>query len=155
MQADIRNLPFDDESFDYAVSFGAIEHDVNGPEEALREFQRVLKPNGKLMCSVPCLNFYRTLGYPWLVIRQWLKCRKTLRRLWGKKTPFVFYEYIWSPREYKTILNKCGFKVLDLRGYGTSLRSRPARFCDLALARIHFLSSAHMMMAICAKDVQS
>ena len=81
MQADFRKLPFDDESFDYIVSFGAVEHDINGPEDALREFRRILKPNGKLMCSVPCLNFYRTLGYPWLLVRKWLKCRKILRRL--------------------------------------------------------------------------
>jgi ubiquinone/menaquinone biosynthesis C-methylase UbiE len=70
MQADYRNLPFGDESFDYIVSFGAVEHDINGPEDALREFRRVINPNGKLMCSVPCLNFYRTLGYSWLVVHK-------------------------------------------------------------------------------------
>ena len=32
IQADLRNLPFGDESFDYVVSFGAVEHDINGPE---------------------------------------------------------------------------------------------------------------------------
>jgi len=42
MQADFRNLPFDDESFDYIVSLGAIEHNVEGPQESLREFRRIL-----------------------------------------------------------------------------------------------------------------
>jgi len=151
MQADFRNLPFEDGSFDYVVSFGAVEHDVKGPEAALREFWRVLKPTGKLMCSVPCLNLYRTIGYPWLATRQWLKCRKTLRRLWGKTDPFVFYQYLWSPGEYRAILDRCGFSVLALRGYGTVLASSPARLCDAVLRRAFPLSSAHMMMAVCRK----
>jgi SAM-dependent methyltransferase len=151
IQADFRNLPFDSESFDYIVSFGAIEHDIDGPQKALREFHRILKPQGKLLCSVPCLNFYRTIGYPLLVINKWLKCRKTMRYLWGKKTPFGFYEYIWSPVEFKTILNSYSWKVLDLRGYGMVLNSKPAKLIDLAIHRIFPLSSAHMMMAICRK----
>ena len=152
IQANCKNLPFNDESFDYIVSLGTIEHDVNGPEESLREFHRVLKPDGKLMCSVPCLNLYRTVGYPWLVVRKWLKCRKTLRFLWGKKVPFVFYEYVWSPGEYKAILERCGFKLLEMRGYGITLSSRYARFCDFVIKRIIPLSSCHMMMAICRKQ---
>jgi len=155
VQADFRNLPFDDQSFDYIVSFGAVEHDIVGPEAALQEFWRVLKPSGTLMCSVPCLNLYRTLGYPWLVIRKWLKCRKTLRRLWGKKAPFTFYEYVWSPTEYKRILSRCGWKVVDLRKQGTTLKSKPARFCDSFVSRVSPLSSAHLMMAICIKRLES
>ncbi len=151
MQADFRHLPFEDESFDHVVSFGAVEHDVRGPEGALREFSRVLKPDGKLMCSVPCLNLYRTLGYPWLVTSKWLKCRESLRRVWGKSAPFVFYEYIWSPGAYRRILARCGFEVCDLRPYGTILKSPIVRSCDRYLSRIHPLSSAHMMMAICRK----
>jgi len=151
VQADFRALPFDSESFDYIVSFGAIEHDVTGPEAALREFWRVLKPHGKLMCSVPCLNVYRALGYPWLVLGRWLKCREVLRRLWGKKIPFVFYQYVWSPREYKAILGRCGFQVVDLRGYGTVLKSGLTQAPDAVIRRFNPLSSAHMMMATCIK----
>ena len=151
IQADFRHLPFEDESFDYVVSFGAVEHDVQGPEDALREFHRVLKPDGKLMCSVPCLNLYRTLGYPWLATRKWLKRRKSLRRLWGKTAPFVFYEYIWSPGEYQRILSRCGFKVLTMCGYGDVLKSGPMRLFDAVPGRVSSLSSAHMMMAICRR----
>lgn len=151
VQADFRHLPFEDESFDYVVSFGAVEHDIEGPQDALREFHRVLKPDGKLMCSVPCLNLYRTIGYPLLAIRKWLKRRKSLRRLWGKTAPFVFYEYIWSPGEYRRILSRCGFEVCDLRPYGTILKSAIMRSCDRKVSRIYPLSSAHMMMAICEK----
>ena len=151
VQADFRNLPFDDGSFDYVVSFGAVEHDIDGPENALREFHRVLKANGTLMCSVPCLNLYRILGMPWLMACKWLKCRETLRRLWGKKARFAFYEYIWSPGQYRMILQRCGFQVLGIRGYGTVLKSRPVQFLDSAIRRGNHLSSAHMMMAICTK----
>jgi len=151
IKADFRNLPFEKDSFDYIVSFGAIEHDINGPEEALREFLRVLKPNGRFMCSVPCLNFYWIVGYPWQLIKKWLKCRKTLRRLWGKKKPFIFYQYVWSAGEYKNILNKCGWGVIDIRGYCPVTKLRRKRFFDSIVNKIDPLYSAHMMMAICRK----
>jgi len=151
VQGDFKKMPFKPESFDYIVSFGAIEHDIDGPEEALKEFRRVLKGDGCLMCSVPCLNFYRTISLPLLVLKRWLKCRKTLRYLWGKKAPFVFYEYMWSPGEYKSILENCGFRVLDIKGYGSSLKSRIGKSFDLVYGKINRLSSCHMMMAICQK----
>ncbi|UCD49728.1 MAG: methyltransferase domain-containing protein [Phycisphaerales bacterium] len=152
VQADFRQLPFDDETFDYIVSFGAVEHDVNGPEGALQEFRRVLRPDGKLMCSVPCLNLYRKLALPLLVAQRWLKCRKTVRRLWGKTAPFAFHQYVWSPEEYTAVLARCGFRVRHVRGYGNGIRSPLARYCDRALGRIVPLSSVHMMMAICERS---
>ncbi len=151
MQADFRNLPFDDSTFDYIVSLGAIEHDINGPEAALGEFRRILKPSGKLLCSVPCMNIYRILGLPWMLLRRSLKCREPLRRLWGKTLPFAFYEYLWSPGHYRKILGQAGFQVLDMRGYGTVIKSRITKLCDMVISRYHPLSSAHMMMAICRK----
>jgi ubiquinone/menaquinone biosynthesis C-methylase UbiE len=151
IQANCKKLPFEDNSFDYIVSIGTIAYDVNGPEESLREFWRVLKPNGTLMCSVPCLNLYRTIEYPWLVFCQWLKCRRALHRLWSKKCPLVFSHYVWSPAEYEDILKRCGFKLLEMRGYRTTLRSRYARFCDSAIKRMFPLSSCRMMMGICRK----
>lgn len=150
-QADFRQLPFEEETFDYVASFGAVEHDADGPEGALQEFRRVLKPDGKLMCSVPCLNLYRTMGLPWMVIQKWLKSRGMLRRLWGKAAPFAFYEYMWSPGTYATILNRCGFEVRHMDRYGNVLRSPLAQRCDRWLGRMVPLSSVHMMMAICGK----
>jgi len=51
-QADVRQLPFDDASFDVIVSSGALHHigrDMSDHEKALNEMVRVLKPSGKIV----------------------------------------------------------------------------------------------------------
>lgn len=47
-----RELPFADVSFDYAVCVEGLEH-IENPANAIREFNRILKPGGTLIVSVP------------------------------------------------------------------------------------------------------
>lgn len=54
---DIRDLRFDDDSFDLVVCFETIEH-VEEPERALFEFRRVLRPGGLLLVSSPNPDVY-------------------------------------------------------------------------------------------------
>lgn len=50
--ADAMNLPFKTESFDAIVSLDILEH-LSNDCAALREYERVLKPGGKLFATVP------------------------------------------------------------------------------------------------------
>ncbi len=52
-QADVCNMPFPDDHFDAIVSYGVLEHFEEGAEEPLQEHQRVLKPGGHLVVSLP------------------------------------------------------------------------------------------------------
>lgn len=60
--ADVRKLPFETESFDVAFCVSTLEHvgsdgrrgDRPGALEALRELRRVLRPEGRLLLTVPC-----------------------------------------------------------------------------------------------------
>jgi ubiquinone/menaquinone biosynthesis C-methylase UbiE len=45
-------LPYADESFDYVVCVEGLEH-IENPANAIREFARILKPDGTLVVSVP------------------------------------------------------------------------------------------------------
>ena len=45
-------VPYTDESFDHVVCVEGLEH-IENPANAIREFARILKPNGKLIISVP------------------------------------------------------------------------------------------------------
>jgi SAM-dependent methyltransferase len=51
-QADIRGLPFADDSFDFVYTMGTIEH-IREYELAIREIARVLKPDGRAIIGVP------------------------------------------------------------------------------------------------------
>lgn len=45
-------LPYDNDSFDYAVCVEGLEH-IENPANAIREFARMLRPGGLLVISVP------------------------------------------------------------------------------------------------------
>src|SRR5438105_7683323 len=45
-------LPFDDRSFDYVTCLEGLEH-IENPQQAMREFSRLMRPGGHLIVSVP------------------------------------------------------------------------------------------------------
>jgi ubiquinone/menaquinone biosynthesis C-methylase UbiE len=57
IQGDLRNLPFDDSSFDLVICFEAIEH-VDHQDVALDELRRVLRDGGHLLLSSPNRDVY-------------------------------------------------------------------------------------------------
>ena len=61
-QADVRELPFADSTFDVVVCFEVIEH-IDRQDEALDELRRVLRPTGCLLISSPNRDVY-TPGNP-------------------------------------------------------------------------------------------
>jgi len=85
--ADVRSLPFDDGSFDFALCISTLEHvgrdnavyDVDAPREdtgdeaALRELRRVLAKDGRLLVTVPT---GAAVDQGWQVVRmpeQWIE----------------------------------------------------------------------------------
>jgi len=58
---DILHIHYEDNCFDAYISMGVIEHFEDGPEPALREAYRILKPGGLIFVSVPTVNFLRKL----------------------------------------------------------------------------------------------
>jgi SAM-dependent methyltransferase len=57
VEADLRELPLEDDSFDVVVSFETIEH-MEEPERGLAELRRVLRPDGVLVISSPNPDAY-------------------------------------------------------------------------------------------------
>jgi len=55
IHSDAHKLPFKDNSFDACFCNTVLEH-VKDPEQIIKEIQRVLKPNGKVIISIPFLQ---------------------------------------------------------------------------------------------------
>lgn len=155
VRGDLRGLPFAEATFDAVVSFGAVEHDIHGPEAALRDMFRVLVPGGILYCTVPCYNVVRRLGF--LRLSQWLVCNRHVRRWMGRGPDVGFFEYLYTPREYEAILHGVGFELLDLiplSPYVCRLWGRPGTLRRRIVEALHRASPwvmPHMMAAICCK----
>lgn len=63
--AKAEKLPFQNNTFDYLVCIGSLEH-FDSPEVAIKEMARVIKPDGKIFIRVPNLYF---LGHIFMAVR--------------------------------------------------------------------------------------
>lgn len=119
IHGDAMNLPFADNSFDYAtIGFGL--RNVPDYEQVLKEMHRVIKPGGLAVCletSQPTLIGYRQLYYFYF---------RFIMPLFGKIFAKSYEEYAWlheSAREFpnkeelKQLFLKVGFKDVKIKSY--------------------------------------
>lgn len=95
--ADIRKLPHADSSLDAVVSWGVIEHEEEGPDAALREFYRVVRPGGWIFVTVPLDTFEHR--YASMIQTQDPSPRGT------------FFQYMFKPDELADVVRRAGFEV--------------------------------------------
>jgi len=102
--ADVRYLPYTDETFNWAISVATYHH-IQGKEErlkSLRELRRVLKPGGEAFITV------WNRGQP----RFWF-CGKEIAVPWRMKDRTLYrYYYLFSYRELEKLVKQAGFEIL-------------------------------------------
>lgn len=104
---DVLNIPQRDNSLDAIISLGVIEHFEEGPQKALLEMHRVLKPRGVLCVAVPYQSLMRTFfHWPYQLVVQ------SVKKAFGKS--FVFGEFRFSRREMSSFLRKTSFEILTV-----------------------------------------
>ncbi|MER6947336.1 methyltransferase domain-containing protein [Nonomuraea sp. NPDC000554] len=102
---DVRKLDFADGVFDAVYSPGVCEHFEEGPAQILAETRRILRPGGIAIISTPCMN-------------SWLQARAR-RFVAARKPEGDFYQYAFSPKGMRVLLEKLGFEVPQVRPYNT------------------------------------
>ncbi len=102
--ADVRQLPYPDETFDRAISVATYHHikDESERQKALIELKRVLKPGGEAFITVWNRHQPRFWLGPKEVAVPWRQRDKTLQR----------YYYLFSFGELEKLVKEAGFGVL-------------------------------------------
>lgn len=111
---DITMLPYENDSFDSYLSFGVLEHLIDGPEIALSEAQRVLKENGVAIISVPLNNFLWSIE-KYYIDRLYYSILSIniIRKVLGKK-PISYSkneQYKYSKELHKRINREVDYKL--------------------------------------------
>jgi tRNA (uracil-5-)-methyltransferase TRM9 len=102
--ADVRRLPYPDESFDRAIAVATYHHLMGGEhQEALKELRRVLKPGGEAFITV--WNKWQP--------RFWFK-PKEVEIPWRKKGETLYRRYyLFSYAELEGQVKRAGFEVVS------------------------------------------
>lgn len=131
IKADLKSLPFPDNYADEIVAIHVFEHfyrwEVQG---VLDEWERVLKPGGKLVLELPSMN--KILGY----MKQCMDAgkpmvvRKTWLALWGDpdyKSVEMTHKWGYSTEELTLLLEDCGFRDIQSTEPRYHMKSRDMR----------------------------
>ncbi|MFC1977730.1 class I SAM-dependent methyltransferase [Chloroflexota bacterium] len=148
-------IPFRDETFDVVLVFSTLQHVAN-QDKVLLEIRRVLKPEGRLLLSVPQrkgINSARLLA------------ARMLQRIRACES---FFTMDFSSGDLIRILNKNGFQMVKMHGRNFSPMFFPGflsillklhqdsavmklmEFSDVLADRTPFLASN--LVALCAKE---
>jgi len=97
LRSEIQALPFEDEIFDMILCSGVIHEvqDIKGRDEALKEFARVLKPNGQLYI-VDAFTTYKIVNI-FTRLLQYI--------------PKLDIEWIFHRRQLENMLKESGFRI--------------------------------------------
>lgn len=119
MRSDIQALPFKDEVFDMILCSGVIHEvkDIKGRSDALKEFARVIKPNGQLYI-VDAFTTYKIVNI-FTRLLQYI--------------PKLEIEWIFHRRQLENTLKENGFRTTSIEKGSSRLLGTIAMYAITAI----------------------
>lgn len=131
-------LPFEDNSFDSCSILDVVEH-IHDQESVLKELNRVLKPEGRLIVTVPRKHVFSFLDignfkFMFPRLHKWAYCLKYSREqyetryvqcangLFGDVEVEKMWHQHFSQPEMQGLLKNCGFEPMSWDGSGLFTR---------------------------------
>ena len=103
-------LPFDDTQFDFIWCSEVLEH-LFSPLFVLQEIQRVLRPGGKFLCTVPYHGLLKNVGIALLAFE----------RHYDPEYPHIRF---YTRKSLRSLVQKAGLKVDSISACGSQLGVR-------------------------------
>lgn len=153
LQADIRNLPFENECFDLVVNMEVLEHlpgYLADCEKSIKEFYRVLKKGGKLIIEAP-LKPHRIMLNLTKYNPKLRGISKEEHELYYLRNPLLFANTFWE-KDIQNLLLERNFKVeckKHIRFFHEALTERLA-FLDSFEA---ILEAAPIINKLCRESI--
>jgi SAM-dependent methyltransferase len=134
----MKDAPFPDGSYAGIVALGSIEHTAEGPHKILKEFHRLLRPDGVAIITIPFGGrlriLLRNLSKPLLLLKSWAfvrklfsrpvsgtrlhQARKATKHKWHPRFAYgpegwFFYEYEFSKCHMRAFFAEARLDVLE------------------------------------------
>jgi ubiquinone/menaquinone biosynthesis C-methylase UbiE len=116
-QSDVHALPFPESTFGAYLSYGVVTHFPQGPQDAIIEAHRVLKPGGLIFMMVPASNPITQFVYDDQNFLHKLRRNGLVRKLMGKpplqsQEEHLTYFKLHGRDEMRIILETSKFKII-------------------------------------------
>jgi len=111
IKSDVTKLPFEDNSLSGYISLGVVEHFIEGPQKAIAEAFRVLRPGGIAIITTPNKSWF-------IRVSKFITGIKTIIKkiLFRKISNAKFFQYEYTPGQLKKFLKQQGFYVSRAEG---------------------------------------
>lgn len=132
-QGELNAAHFPDNYFDVITMWNFLDH-LHDPGALLKEVRRALKPDGLVAMRMPNMDF-QLPGF------KLFKAVEIATNIFGIKNPFVVHIYGFSKDTLKTILQRNGFRHVEI--INSRLRNRP-----VAVINNLFFASAELISCL-------
>ncbi len=111
IKGNVLNLDYPDNSVSGYISLGVVEHFIEGPQKALEEAYRILRPGGVAIITTPNKSFNILFRDAKSAVKSIIK-----KIILYKKQDTPFFQYWYRPAKLSRYVRDAGFDVRTGRG---------------------------------------